>query len=413
MHRIINPFRYNGSLTISSSKSIFQRALALACFSDVNFHIKGDSYNEDSKVAKEICKKIGFDVIENDNELDISGNMVVEKKSIIINSGESGLSLRLFGVLLSSFFDNVEICPSGTAKNRSFDFSALSDLGVESFHGDCSIILKGRLKPGTIYLNQPKTSQLLTGLLITLPFLNGDSIIYCNNLVSKPYIDITLDLLADFGVQILNDNYKKFSIKGNQVLKKKEIIIEGDWSNAAFHFVGAAISGKVNVYGLNLQSFQGDKQILNILENCGAKVIRKKHFISVSKHKLKSFSYDATDTPDLIPPLTVLASCCKGNSKIFGTNRLINKESNRALTLQNEFNNLGIDISLENNYFNILGTDSIKGNLVDSHNDHRIAMALSIMATVSKNPVAIKDGHVVDKSYSRFYRDLEDVSIFN
>mgnify|MGYP001212386848 FL=1 len=413
MNREIKPFKYNGSIYINSSKSVYQRAVALACFSKKKFQIIGDSNNTDSQTAIRICKEMGFNIVKSENNLEIFGELYSDKSSLQISSIESGLCIRLFGVLLLSFFNEVNMLLTGTAKERKFDFTSLKELGVDSFIKDSSILLRGKLNSGVINIDNPNTSQLLTGLLITLPFLKGDSIVYCKNPVSINYIDITLDLLEKLGIVIKNENYTKYTIRGNQTINQHNIIVEGDWSGAAFHFVGAAISGKIKVYGLNIDSNQGDKQILDLLIKCGAEVNLYDKYIEVKKNQLKSFTFDATDVPDLIPPLTVLASSCDGESYIYGTDRLINKESNRALSLEKEFSKLGVRIISKKNCFKIIGCNKIKGGYVDSHNDHRIAMALSVMATVAKTPVAITNSSVVDKSNSRFYNDLDKISKLN
>ena len=413
MNREIKPFKYNGSIYINSSKSVYQRAVALACFSKKKFQIIGDSNNTDSQTAIRICKEMGFNIVKSENNLEIFGELYSDKSSLQISSIESGLCIRLFGVLLLSVFNEVNMLLTGTAKERKFDFTSLKELGVDSFIKDSSILLRGKLNSGVINIDNPNTSQLLTGLLITLPFLKGDSIVYCKNPVSINYIDITLDLLETLGIVIKNENHTKYIIKGNQTINQHKIIVEGDWSGAAFHFVGAAISGKIKVYGLNIDSNQGDKQILDLLIKCGAEVNIYDRYIEVKKNQLKSFTFDATDVPDLIPPLTVLASSCDGESYIYGTDRLINKESNRALSLEKEFSKLGVRIISKKNCFKIIGCNKIKGGYVDSHNDHRIAMALSVMATVAKTPVAITNSSVVDKSNSRFYNDLDKISKLN
>ena len=413
MNKEIKPFKYNGSIYINSSKSVYQRAVALACFSKKKFQIIGDSNNTDSQTAIRICKEMGLNIVKSENKLEIFGELHSDKSSLQTSSIESGLCIRLFGVLLSSVFNEVNMLLTGTAKERKFDFTSLKELGVDSFIKDSSILLRGKLNSGVINIDNPNTSQLLTGLLITLPFLKGDSIVYCKNPVSINYIDITLDLLEKLGIVIKNENYTKFIIKGNQTINQHKIIVEGDWSGAAFHFVGAAISGKIKVYGLNIDSNQGDKQILDLLIKCGAEVNVYDKYIEVKKNQLKSFTFDATDVPDLIPPLTVLASSCDGESYIYGTDRLINKESNRALSLEKEFSKLGVRIISKKNCFKIIGCNKIKGGYVDSHNDHRIAMALSVMATVAKTPVAITNSSVVDKSNSRFYNDLDKISKLN
>ena len=413
MNKIINPFKYNGSIKINSSKSIFQRALAISCFSKSEFTIVGDYNNEDTTTAIQICKKIGLDIKINKNELKVSGNISKNLENIEINSRESGLSTRIFSVLLSSFFSQTKINLEGTAKNRKFDFSSLERLGIKINNSQESILINGKIKSGIIKLNNQNTSQLLSALLITMPFLNGDSEIICKNLVSKNYVDITLAMLKSLGIHILNKSYERFIIKGNQKLKKNKIVVEGDWSSAAFHFVGAAISGKVDIYGLNINSSQGDKEIINVLRKCGSKIKINNSYISVLKDKLIPFVFDATDYPDLFPPLIVLASCCEGDSIINGVDRLINKESNRALSLKKEFSKLGVDINQENNSFRITGKDFLDANEVSSHLDHRIAMSLSIAAIKCKNPITIINSEVVNKSYSRFFEDLQKIAQFN
>ena len=413
MNKIINPFKYNGSIKINSSKSIFQRALAISCFSKSEFTIVGDYNNEDTTTAIQICKKIGLEIKINKNELKVSGNISKNPENIEINSRESGLSTRIFSVLLSSFFSQTKINLEGTAKNRKFDFSSLERLGIKINNSQESILIDGKIKSGIIKLNNQNTSQLLSALLITMPFLNGDSEIICKNLVSKNYVDITLSMLKSLGINILNKSYERFIIKGNQKLKKNKIVVEGDWSSAAFHFVGAAISGKVDIYGLNINSSQGDKEIINVLRKCGSKIKINNSYISVLKDKLIPFVFDATDYPDLFPPLIVLASCCEGDSIINGVDRLINKESNRALSLKKEFSKLGVDINQENNSFRITGKDFLDANEVSSHLDHRIAMSLSIAAIKCKNPITINNSEVVNKSYSRFFEDLEKIAQFN
>ena len=413
MNKIINPFKYNGSIKINSSKSIFQRALAISCFSKSEFTIVGDYNNEDTTTAIQICKKIGLDIKINKNELKVSGNISKNHENIEINSRESGLSTRIFSVLLSSFFSQTKINLEGTAKNRKFDFSSLERLGIKINNSEESILIDGKIKSGIIKLNNQNTSQLLSALLITMPFLNGDSEIICKNLVSKNYVDITLEMLKSLGINILNKSYERFIIKGNQKLKKNKIVVEGDWSSAAFHFVGAAISGKVDIYGLNINSSQGDKEIINVLRKCGSKIKINNSYISVLKDKLIPFVFDATDCPDLFPPLIVLASCCEGDSIINGVDRLVNKESNRALSLKKEFSKLGVDINQENNSFRITGKDFLDANEVSSHLDHRIAMSLSIAAIKCKNPITIINSEVVNKSYSRFFEDLQKIAQFN
>jgi 3-phosphoshikimate 1-carboxyvinyltransferase len=409
MNRIISPFRYKGSVNINSSKSYFQRALAISLISESKVELVGNSCENDILTTLNICEKAGLCFKKTKNSIKIDGKTTNLKKSISVNSDESGFCARVFSVVLSHLFNDVTINGFGSAINRSFNFSCLSQLGLKINTKDLSlpVNIKGEMQSGEICIDASDSSQLLSGLLITLPFLSSDSVIHVKDLVSCPYIDMTIGILKDFGVDITNESHKRFFVKGNQQIKSSKYIIEGDWSGAAFHLVGAAISGEVKIYGLNPNSLQADKAILKALCQCGAEVIIKEDFIEVKRLELNSFSFDATDSPDLFPSLVSLASCCKGVSVIKGVRRLINKESNRANSIKIEFAKIGVKVILKDNHMYIHGSKVIKGAIINSHNDHRIAMALSIMGSVSKGPINITDSEVVAKSYSNFYKDLE------
>ena len=412
MYKEISPFVYNGSIKINSSKSYFQRAIALSCLLKSNCLIHGDSNSYDIKVALKICSEIGFDVVLGANSVILNKSPNFDLKSISVNVGESGLCARMFGVVLGSIFENTEIFGEGTVNLRKINLSFLEQLGVKiiSTNNLLPITINGKLSSGFINIDGSEGSQLLSGLLIALPFLKKDSVINVSNLVSKPYVDMTISLLNDFGIEIVNNNYKSFFIRGGQNSNVATYTIEGDWSGAAFHLVGAAISGSVNVEGLNVNSLQADRAIIKVLELCGAIVTCENNVVCVKKNKLNSFLFDATECPDLFPPIVALASCCKGRTVISGVTRLKNKESNRAYTLQREFGKLGVAIKIENNKMIIEGSSQIYGGKVDSHKDHRIAMALSIMACVSDTQISIQNYQAVSKSYSKFYSDLSNVS---
>ena len=297
MNRIISPFRYKGSVNINSSKSYFQRALAISLISESKVELVGNSCENDILTTLNICEKAGLCFKKTKNSIKIDGKTTNLKKSISVNSDESGFCARVFSVVLSHLFNDVTINGFGSAINRSFNFSCLSQLGLKINTKDLSlpVNIKGEMQSGEICIDASDSSQLLSGLLITLPFLSSDSVIHVKDLVSCPYIDMTIGILKDFGVDITNESHKRFFVKGNQQIKSSKYIIEGDWSGAAFHLVGAAISGEVKIYGLNPNSLQADKAILKALCQCGAEVIIKEDFIEVKRLELNSFSFDATD----------------------------------------------------------------------------------------------------------------------
>ena len=252
------------------------------------------------------------------------------------------------------------------------------------------------------------SSQLLTGLLMALPLHNEDTELYVHNLKSKPYIDLTGNILNQFDIKINHRNYEWFYIEGNQKYSPVNADTEGDWSGAAFLVVAAAIAGNLKINKIDINSAQGDKAIVEVAKIAGAKLEYFDYGISVTKNNLQAFEYDATDTPDLFPPLVALAVYCKGKSVIHGVHRLKHKESNRALTLKTEFEKIGAKIIIEDNKMIIEGS-KITGNKVSSHNDHRIAMALAIAGLQAEGEMIIEGSEAVAKSWPDFFEDLESI----
>ena len=218
--------------------------------------------------------------------------------------------------------------------------------------------------------------------------------------------------MNEFGVNVDNQNYEKFHFSNPQTKDQHTIYtVEGDWSNAAFLLVAGAVAGKITVTGLDVFSTQADKNILQALMAANAIVSIEEKQITVSKNNLQAFHFNATHCPDLFPPLVALAACCKGKTVIEGANRLRHKESNRALTLQTEFAKMGVTISLQDNLMIIEGATKIKGAVVDSHNDHRIAMACAITALSAADKVIIENAEAVNKSYPDFFDHLKLLGI--
>jgi 3-phosphoshikimate 1-carboxyvinyltransferase len=243
---------------------------------------------------------------------------------------------------------------------------------------------------------------------MALPMAQEDSVIKVNNLKSKPYIDLTIQLLKDFGIIIQNDNYSIFRIRGKQKYTPHEYTVEGDWSGAAFLLVAGAINGDLTVTGLQQSSNQSDMTILNALKDAGAKYIITDNSITISHSPLKAFNFDATHAPDLFPPLAALASYCEGVTTVKGVSRLKHKESNRAEAIVQEFGKLGIKVETEDDIMRITGGKPTGGK-VESHEDHRIAMAMAVTALKASGRVYIKDSQSVGKSYPGFFDDMRSL----
>ena len=289
---------------------------------------------------------------------------------------------------------------------------ALNQLGVKckSSDGFLPITIKGPIKGGHCEIDGSISSQLLTGLLMALPLASKDSEIKVKNLKSKPYIDMTLQLLSSFGISLENIDYTTFRIPGNQKYTPQDYIVEGDWSGGAFLLVAGAINGQLTVKGLRSDSRQSDISVLKALKMAGAQMIIGEDQVEISKSELKSFVFDATESPDLFPPLVALASYCSGISAIKGVSRLIFKESNRAKTLIQEFGKMNVKIEVADDIMSITGgrPDAAR---VESHDDHRIAMATAVASLGATGRVSIRDSQCVAKSYPGFFDDLRQLGV--
>jgi 3-phosphoshikimate 1-carboxyvinyltransferase len=287
---------------------------------------------------------------------------------------------------------------------------ALNQLGVKctSSGGFLPLTIRGPLAGGKCEIDGSVSSQLLTGLLMALPLASGNSEIRVNNLKSKPYIDMTIQLLNSYGIIVENSDYRMFHIPGNQKYTPHNYTVEGDWSGGAFLLVAGAINGHLFIQGLRNDSLQSDMSIINPLKKAGAQMNITDQQIEISRSDLKAFEFDATESPDLFPPLVALASYCEGVSAIKGVSRLIYKESDRAKTLKEEFGKMNINIEIHDDNMNVTGGKPLSAR-VESHDDHRIAMALAVASLRASGKVSIRDSQCIAKSYPAFFDDLRQL----
>lgn len=400
----------SGEIAAPSSKSALQRLIAGAFLAEGQSVIRYKTLSEDARAGLNLIKLLGAIVEKDDNVIKITGGFNNPNSELLI--GESGLGLRMFTPILALKKDIFIITGKGSLLNRPVDFivKTLIDFGIDtqSNNGKLPLSIKGPYKKTRVNVDGEFSSQLLTGLLMALPLAETNSELLVTNLKSKPYIDLTIQTLNKFGIEINHDNYELFKIPANQKYKPINITTEGDWSGAAFLVVAGAIAGKIRITDIDLNSAQGDKAIVEVVEKAGAKVERFGNSLLIIKKELKAFEYDATHTPDLFPPLVALAINCKGRSIIHGVNRLIHKESNRALTLKKEFEKIGAKITLEGDKMLIEGS-KITGAKVSSHNDHRIAMALAVAGLQAEGEMLIQDSEAVGKSWPEFFDDIRKI----
>lgn len=408
----INPGSLQGGLRIPASKSMAIRAIAAAMLADGKSKIFHPSQCDDALAMQDVARQMGATIQSINGHLEVSGNFKARVQTF--NCGESGLAARLMIAILALFDAEMTLTGEGTILNRNLGAICkdLAKLGVDcsSRNGFLPYTVKGPMRGGRFEVDGSGGSQFISGLLMALPLAQKNSVLRVRNLKSTPYIDMTLEVLQKFGIEIQHQNHETFHIQGNQKYKAASIEIEGDWSGAAFPMVGAALAGDLIISGLNPKSLQADRQIMAALEKSGVEITKSESGYLVKKSKLRAFEFDATHCPDLFPPLAVLAAKADGTSIISGVSRLSQKESNRGLVLKKELGKLGIEIVLEGDLMKITG-GKIKGGTLFSHNDHRIAMAGAIAALVADGPVTIQNAECVSKSYPEFFEDLKSLNI--
>lgn len=413
MIAVISPSVLSGTVTAAAGKSSMQRACALALLNNGTTTIENPGNSNDDLAAINIIRKLGADVEQRDDKLIVRSNGFINAAGAI-SCGESGLSLRMFAAIAALSKEEIILNGEGSILKRPMHFfdETFPSLGVSvgTNNGYLPIKMKGPLKPASIGINGSGSSQYLTGLLFAFAKETTEPvIIHVKDLASKPYIDLSLQMLEAFGYKVRNDNYERFYIEPVAHTERNiTYITETDWSGAAFLLVAGAVAGNIRVKGLDLFSAQADRAIVDVLQAAGADISIEGSCILISnQNRLKAFEFDATDCPDLFPPLVALASYCNGISIIRGTSRLAGKESNRAATLKDVFSKMGILIELKDDTMLLHGGTGINTATVSSHHDHRIAMAAAVAALGSSSAITITDAEAVNKSYPAFFRHLQ------
>lgn len=418
MEVVFSPSEVGGKLRAPASKSAMQRACAAALLHPGKSIIHNPGRSNDDQVALRIIQQLGAAVQDYGTFLEIHSHGAAEIDARPIERldfGESGLSIRMFTPIAALSSREITIDGQGSLKKRPLHFfnETLPQLGVrvKTESHRIPIILQGPFRPTDITVNGSMSSQYITGLLMAYSAIARTPVsIQVRQAVSTPYIDLTLEMMNHFGLQVprVAQDYT-FYFDGDCAISGEEVeyTVEGDWSNAAFWLVAGAVLRPVQVTGLRLDSVQGDREILEIIKEAGAMVSTENQIISVEPARLRGFEFNAKDCPDLFPPLVALAAYCNGISRIHGVERLKHKESNRAASLQSEFQKLGVSVHIEGNTMLVHGAECLYGADLHAHNDHRIAMALSIAALGAKSQSVLHQAESVSKSYPDFYQDLK------
>ena len=415
----ITPRSLEGSIKVPPSKSGSHRGIIAAGLSEGKSKIDNLIFSKDIIATLNGMKALGVDyeMIEPREEfgtgsVNIKGIGKVQIREHTIDANESGSTLRFLIPIAALDRSKVTFIGKGKLVERPldtyYDIFKEQDIEYNTSDGNLPLTIYGGLKAGKFNIPGNISSQFITGLLFSLPLLKDDStIIVTSPLESKGYVDLTLEVLDLFGIEVENEDYNKFIVKGNQKYVKRDYTVEGDYSQSAFWIVGGILGKSINCTGLNVDSLQGDKAILDIVKKMGADINISEGEIKVNNSDTHGIEIDASQCPDLVPILATLAALSKGTTRIVNAERLRIKESDRLKAMATELNKLGADVVELEDGLEINGKESLNGGIVESWNDHRIAMALAIASTKCTGQVIIQNSEAVKKSYPGFWSDFE------
>ncbi|MHC1719371.1 MAG: 3-phosphoshikimate 1-carboxyvinyltransferase [Clostridiaceae bacterium] len=405
---ILSPGKLKGTVAVPSSKSISHRAVICAGLSEGTSKLDNINYSQDIDATCGAMKSLGANIIKGENSLEIRGANRLKAKKADIDCIESGSTLRFMIPIAALTGKKVVFRGEGELADRPlgpyYEIFADQKISYKNSNGKLPLTIDGNLKPGEYRVNGSISSQFISGLLFALPLLEGDSkIAVTSELESKPYVDLTIDTLKDFSVQVENREHREFIIKGNQKFKARNLTIESDFSQAAFWLAAGTLGAEVECKGMNIKSLQGDKAIIEVIEEMGGSVSISEDIVKAIPSATKGIVFDASDSPDLVPVIAVLGSLSEGTTEIINAKRLRIKECDRLKAMCRELRKIGADIEERDDGLIIRGKRLLKGGAVNSWGDHRIAMALAVASIKCKEPVIIRDALCVRKSYPDFW----------
>ena len=394
----------NGSFKAPPSKSYTHRAIILASLAKGISRIHDPLISLDTISTMHAMEAMGATVEQCDDELKVIGNGVRVPASSL-DVGNSGTTIRLLSGVVSSLDSPVTLTGDESIQKRPMGplLNALAEMGVSctSDNGRPPVTIKGPNNGGKISIPGSISSQFISSLIMSAPlFRNDTAVMIEGNTVSRPYIDITIRMMKDFGVGVVEK--EELMIKAGQTYRPRDYTIPGDMSSASFPLAGGALSGSVTMEGYDKDDPQGDKAIVDILKECGADVSVRDEKITVRKKDLKGCDIDMSNIPDLFPIVAVLLSTAKGRSRLYGAPHLRFKESDRILTTTRMLNRLGADITPTDDGCIINGVERLKGGHIEHMGDHRIAMSAAIASLVSDSPVTMNDTECCSVSFPKF-----------
>ncbi|QKH80517.1 3-phosphoshikimate 1-carboxyvinyltransferase [Finegoldia magna] len=412
----IKPNEIKGKMKSIPSKSLLHRAIILSGIAKDREIIleQVNTISEDIEATLTCIEKLGAKTKVEGDSIRITSLGNIKKSKVELHCKESGTTLRLLLPLVSTFSKEATVdCSEGLRKRPIRELiETLEESGLYFKEKGFPINISGNVTTDFFKISGDISSQYVSGLLLLSSLLDQRSSIYLTTkLESRAYVNITIKVLRDFGIIVNELEEGVFEIYGgrDKILPPKEYQIEGDWSNAAFFLVGGCLGDSIKMSGLNLESSQGDKKIVQILKKAGAILTCSDDFISSNRSHLNSFEVDFSETPDLFPILSVVAALSKGQSILKGGERLKLKESNRIESTFQMLKSLGADVKKREDGLIIQGKEILDGGIVNSFNDHRIVMSVTMASIRCKEPVSIVNAGAVKKSYPNFFEDFKKV----
>lgn len=398
-----------GRVTVPPSKSDVHRAIICAALSKGESRISPVALSQDISATIDCIKALGANVTIDGDSVVVNSENIFSPEKALLDCRESGSTVRFFIPVAAAGGVNATFVGHGRLPERPLDIfeKLLPGHGVRCItDGGLPFEIMGKLEPGRFELTGSVSSQFITGLLFALPLLSDDSVIHLTSpLQSKGYIDMTIDVMKRFGVNIDVRN-GDYYIKGGQSYKPCDYKTEGDWSQAAFFLVGGAISGDATVEGVMRDSYQGDKEIVQLLRRFGAEITEGDDYVTCRKAPLHGIDIDAAQIPDLVPILAVCASFASGVTRIYNAQRVRLKESDRLLAISEGLSRCGVNIRQTDDGLLIEGREALSGGKAEGFNDHRIVMSMAIASLRSTGEIVITDRESISKSYPDFFEEL-------
>lgn len=390
----ISPSTLRGTVSIPASKSCAHRAIICAALANGESRLTGVTMSKDIEATISAMTALGASFEINGSTVTVRGtNGGIDCADIDCN--ESGSTLRFVIPIAAAMGIKTVFRGKGRLPQRPIDIykRELSSHGITFISENMPYEISGRLSGGTFRVEGNVSSQFITGLLFALPLAENDSeIVLTSHLESRPYVDITLDILKRFGISV-DETENGFIIKGGQTYAPHSEPVEGDYSQAAFFYVANALGSQVDIQNLLPESVQGDRRIVDIIGR------------TVENGKIVGYSEDCSDVPDLVPVLSVLGAYGSKPSLIYNAERLRIKESDRLAACADMLNNLGGNVTVTSDGLDIQPVEKLHGGIIDSFGDHRIVMAAAVAALRCDGDVIIKGAEAAEKSYPDFFRD--------